>query len=171
MDNRLTIKIPEKYVIHYIDSDDIDPQLMAYKENLLSWKDECEMKRIPIYIHIMCSPMIPMEVYHFLMLMGKVDCHVENYDPFVRVLAANYNDEVPEGLPHREDEEGNVRTWKTWRSEGHEETQPNPIDGNFYFRSSRFGNPLKDTELILIHNSEGVGLINDKDKPIEEQIL
>jgi len=123
-----------------------------------------------------------LEVVDFLSLKQLPDTEVLFYNPVIKIAEANWDDELPEGLPNRtktvivDDSdpeniitEEQVKTWREWQGGN---INPVLIEG-FWYVNSNYGNYkgacLKDSELVIIHNSDGVVLINNKPEFLVEE--
>lgn len=106
---------------------------------------------------------------------------VEFYNPLIKVPVLNIDDEIPVGLSNRvyqvqidtvteiDKETGEeiqspvyddrIHTWKTWRDNAHPLGEP--VDGYYYFMSATFGKVLTDDELMLIHNTPDIELVDN----------
>jgi len=122
-------------------------------------------------------------VQNFLDLMSMDDGGEYWYTCYIKVLDLDIDNEIPVGLPDREYEvciadcetetpvmETRVHTWRTWRDANHPLGDPLEDPNNigtfhYYFVSYPFGTPLKDTELLIVHDSIDSELIDLKDVP------
>ena len=91
----------------------------------------------------------------------------------IKVVEENIDDEVCEGIPNRtytettiftdENEQPvtveRIHTWRTWRDDSHQ--LGDSIEGYYYFMSATFGQTLTSHELMLIHNSANVELVDE----------
>lgn len=77
---------------------------------------------------------------------------------FFEVASANYNDQVPAGVPNRSYIDGNedeqVRTWAQWKDATHNHF--GPWDGKYYVPGSSFGVNIKASELYAGQQGTGV---------------
>jgi len=157
------VSIPSKYVLSMPDmqgnetNPDFNLMLDKYSTNILKrgWKTEIIGANAISYVQ-------ELSVQEFLMIMG-FGGDVEYFVPFVKVAEADIDNTVPDGLPNRLDDNGNARTWRTWRDAAH------PLgdliadeNGNnyYYFMSATFGQALKAAELLAIHNATDAELVD-----------
>ena len=98
------------------------------------------------------------------LLVCNFEGEVSNFNPWIKLHIDKINDPVPEGLSNRTyigiDGEEKVRTWRTWRSS--ETFYPlYKIGDYFYFISSTFGNTITSKELKIIHDLDGLELVEE----------
>ena len=119
-------------------------------------------------------------VKDFITITSLKEGSVASWFPWMSIAEANYKDVIPEGLPYRtytvvvDDSdpenpvtEERVHTWETWKGKNY---TLDLIEGRYYYlcHAGNKGIALKDTELLIIHNAEGVQL-EDTKPLIEEQ--
>lgn len=80
---------------------------------------------------------------------------VHGYPCWIELGANVIDTEVPEYVPHRTDDEENVRTWADWHDSTHNH---NEIDGKWYVQSNSFGTELDGSILAQLHADEDVDI-------------
>lgn len=157
-----------------------DPQMFAYRDDLITQGIQPYRDNGYLVADIDTSR-VSFNVNDFLLVISKGG-EVKFFNPLVKVNELNIDDEIPEGLPNRtyqeqtgisitiDEETGEeieepiyeekIHTWRSWRDKSH--PLGNIIDGNYYFMSATFGKTLSSDELMLIHNSNGVELVDKK---------
>jgi len=70
-------------------------------------------------------------------------------DAYMQMTPAEYAQEVPEGVPHRLDAEGQPITWSEWKKPQHSHLE---FEGNFYVPCDSQG-PLALSQLIALNQN------------------
>ena len=117
-------------------------------------------------VHI-TSPNISIDNFHQTLALDNGD--VKNWAAWMKIAETDIDNEIPEGLPNRDDGQGGIHTWRTWRDAGHPLPDPieDPADGLMYYYTITFtfGKTLTSSELLIIDNSADAELIDYEEIP------
>lgn len=81
----------------------------------------------------------------------NADIKVDGLPVFIKIPANEYETEVLEGLPDREDENGNYKNWSEWKNEYTEHLECS--DGSMIVQGNSCGRELNSEELKVLLNS------------------
>lgn len=157
MNQKYTIKSPVS------GNPDFDQIVSDYRDNLLTWG--CTSRKEGDLIVMELINGVSLDINDFLFITSKDDGDVFFYNPFIEIEQSHIDDEIPEGLPNRIDTltiDGvnsmeRIHTWRTWRNSSYPLEK---IGEYFYSVSCIFGNTLSSKELLIIHSTDGVRLID-----------
>jgi hypothetical protein len=158
------------------------PELDEVMEKWFNWLERQKPRKRGTANGVIWIEIDYLLVNEFNMLGQYDDAKVEYFNPFLKIAEADFDNEIPEGLPNRMTAEewdytdpenpvlitpSRVKTWREWQIGN---IIPELIEGFWYVRSS-YGNTngasLKYDEMLILQNSSDVEFVDSK--PIDEE--